>query len=109
MLVAVLMMLAAPEQASADCASATPRGPDFMAMISGGSKPRPAPRRRDPMGSTIVDPPARHEAIMPGTLAASGTAIEFPSDRPAADTKADAEQIARNEAAGICNAGKHSG
>jgi hypothetical protein len=109
MLVAVLMMLAVPEQASADCASATPRGPDFMAMISGGSKPRPTARQQDRMGGTIVDPPARHEPIMPGTLAANGTSIDFPSDRPAVDSKADAEQTARNEAAGICNAGKHAG
>jgi len=61
------------------------------------------------MGGTIVDPPAPREPIVPGTLAASGASIDFPADRPVADRKTDAEQTARNVAAGICNAGKHSG
>lgn len=109
MLVAVLMMLAAPEQVSSDCASATPRGPDFMAMIAGGGKPRTGGSIQDRIGGTIVDPPARGHKVMPGTLASNGTSIVFPADRPSADSAEDAAQRARNEAAGICNAGKHSG
>lgn len=110
MLVAVLMMLAAPEQAPSDCAASAPRGPDFMAMMAGGAKSRIGGKLQDRIGGTIVDPPARSDAdeIMPGTLASNVTGMVFPSDRPNADAAPDdAEQRARNEAAGICNVGRH--
>lgn len=107
MLVAVMMMLAMPEQAASDCASAAPRGPDFMAMISGGSKPDTRGRKRDRLGGTIVDPPVRTAAIAPGARSTGPDISPFPVDRP--DVQAapeDAEQHARNESAGICNAAK---
>lgn len=101
---AILLMLATDTQ-PADCAAAAPRGPDFMAMISGTAKKPSGRRLQDHLGGTIVDPPVSRVEIMPGGMASNGV-VPFEADRPAADTKEDAEQRVRNEAAGICNAGK---
>ncbi len=107
MIVAAMLMMLAAEAQSGDCAAAAPRGPDFMAMISGNPKKPSGKSLSDHLGGTIVDPPAPRQDIAPGGMAMTGVAMPLPVERAKpAETSEDAEQRARNEAAGICNAGK---
>ncbi len=107
MLVAVLMLLAMPEKTSSDCAAKAPAGPDFMALISGGTG---TTGTRGRMDGTIVDPPARGEPIVAGSMR-SIMSSGIPSTEHVGTVVATPPAVrdVEGETAGTCSAAGHAG
>jgi len=112
MFVAMLLLLALPEKTSSDCAATASRGPDFMALISGGTG-GPATGTKDRIDGTIVDPPARGVPLVTGTLSSDALSMSPSAEhaRPpvSSDPAITPDRLVTQDAAGVCSASGHAG